>query len=132
MVRLLGGGRALIGIGLRAHYVASSLAAKIMVPQGSGEIATISSFGSRGHLHSVLYGMSKTALDKMAADMAVELRGTGVSSISLWLGLIRTELLLSLGVDEFAGFSLARAEDPEFVHAAVNQLLAQIEASERS
>ncbi|MFT4394286.1 SDR family NAD(P)-dependent oxidoreductase [Gordonia lacunae] len=114
----------LIGVGLRAHYVASVHAARVMTEAGSGLIANISSFGSRGHLHSVLYGMSKTALDKMAADMAVELRGTGVSSISLWLGLIRTELLLSLGVDEFAGFSLARAEDPEFVGRVIARLSA--------
>ncbi|MGZ6791215.1 MAG: SDR family NAD(P)-dependent oxidoreductase, partial [Mycobacteriaceae bacterium] len=55
----------LIGIGLRAHYVSCVEAAKIMVPQGSGLMANISSFGSRGYLHSVLYGMSKTGLDKM-------------------------------------------------------------------
>ncbi|MCG7634604.1 SDR family NAD(P)-dependent oxidoreductase [Gordonia McavH-238-E] len=114
----------LIGVGLRAHYVASVHAARVMTEAGSGLIANISSFGSRGHLHSVLYGMSKTALDKMAADMAGELRGTGVSSISLWLGLIRTELLLSLGLDEFAGFSLARAEDPEFVGRVIARLAA--------
>ncbi|WP_055475742.1 SDR family NAD(P)-dependent oxidoreductase [Gordonia sp. HS-NH1] len=114
----------LIGVGLRAHYVASVHAGRIMTEAGGGLIVNISSFGSRGHLHSVLYGMSKTGLDKMAADMAVELRGTGVSAISLWLGLIRTDLLLSLGLDEFAGFSLARAEDPEFVGRVVARLAA--------
>ncbi|VFA89533.1 3-oxoacyl-[acyl-carrier-protein] reductase FabG1 [Gordonia paraffinivorans] len=114
----------LIEVGLRAHYVASVHAARAMTAQGNGLIANISSFGSRGHLHSVLYGMSKTALDKMAADMAVELNGTGVTAVSLWLGLIRTELLLSLGVDEFAGFSLKRAEDPEFVGRVISRLAA--------
>ncbi|MFW0783252.1 SDR family NAD(P)-dependent oxidoreductase [Gordonia sp. CPCC 206044] len=112
----------LIGVGLRAHYVASVHAAQLMVEQGHGLIASISSFGSRGHLHSVLYGMSKTALDKMAFDMGHELSGTGVTAVSLWLGLIRTELLLSLGVDEFAGFSLQRAEDPEFVGRVIAAL----------
>lgn len=112
----------LITIGLRAHYVASVYAARMMVPRGSGLITSISSFGSRGHLHSVLYGMSKTALDKMSFDMGHELAGTGVCAISLWLGLIRTELLMSLGVDEFAGFSLQRAEDPEFVGRVIAAL----------
>ncbi len=112
----------LIEVGLRAHYVASVHAAQIMVPQGSGLLVNISSFGSRGHLHSVLYGMSKTALDKMAFDMGHELSGTGVAAISLWLGLIRTELLLSLGIDEFAGFSLERAEDPTFVGRVIDAL----------
>lgn len=112
----------LIGVGLRAHYVASVHAAQMMVDRGSGLIASISSFGSRGHLHSVLYGMSKAGLDKMAFDMGHELSGTGVTAVSLWLGLIRTELLLSLGVDEFAGFSLQRAEDPEFVGRVIAAL----------
>ena len=112
----------LIGVGLRAHYVASVHAAAMMTAAGSGLIANISSFGSRGHLHSVLYGMSKSALDKMAFDMGTELDGTGVTAVSLWLGLIRTELLLSLGVDEFAGFSLQRAEDPEFVGRVIAAL----------
>ena len=69
----------LIGIGLRSHYVAAVQAAQIMVPQGSGLIASTSSFGSRGHLHSVLYGVGKTGVDKMAYDMGAELAGTGVA-----------------------------------------------------
>ncbi|MGV9709211.1 SDR family NAD(P)-dependent oxidoreductase [Gordonia sp. NPDC003424] len=112
----------LIGVGVRAHYVASVYAARSMVARGSGLIATISSFGTRGHLHSVLYGMSKAALDKMSFDMGTELADTGVTAVSLWLGLIRTELMLSLGIDEFAGFSVQRGEDPEFVGRVIAAL----------
>lgn len=112
----------LIGIGLRAHYVASVEAAKIMVPQDSGEIATISSFGSRAPFHTVLYGMSKTAIDKMTADMAHDLRDTGVRAHSIWPGLIRTELLLSFGLEDFNGFPLDLAEDPEFVGRVIAAL----------
>lgn len=117
----------LIGIGLRAHYVASCEAAKVMVPQGSGQIVHISSFGSRAPFHTVLYGMSKTALDKMAADMAHDLRDTGVRCNSLWLGLIRTELLLSFGMTEFNGFPLDRAEDPAYVGRVIAALAADPE-----
>ncbi|WP_020105178.1 SDR family NAD(P)-dependent oxidoreductase [Nocardia sp. 348MFTsu5.1] len=112
----------LITVGVRAHYVACVHAAQIMVPRGSGLMVNISSFGTRGHLHSVLYGMSKAALDKMAFDMGHELAGTGVSAISLWLGLIQTELLMSLGIDEFAGFRLDEAEHPEFVGRVIDRL----------
>lgn len=73
--------RPLVDAGLRAHYVASVHAARAMVAAGSGLIVHISPFGSRRHLHSVLYGVAKTGLDKMAADMAVELQGTGVHAI---------------------------------------------------
>ncbi|WP_010539620.1 SDR family NAD(P)-dependent oxidoreductase [Dietzia alimentaria] len=113
---------ALMGIGLRAHYVASCEAAKVMVPQGSGLMVNISSFGSRAPFHTVLYGMSKTALDKMASDMAHDLAGTGVSTLSLWLGLIRTDLILSFGMDDFNGFPLDRAEDPTFVGRVIAAL----------
>ena len=113
---------ALMGIGLRAHYVASCEAAKVMVPQGSGLMVNISSFGSRAPFHTVLYGMSKTALDKMASDMAHDLVGTCVSTLSLWLGLIRTYLILSFGMDDFNGFPLDRAEDPTFVGRVIAAL----------
>ncbi|HTM83566.1 MAG TPA: SDR family NAD(P)-dependent oxidoreductase, partial [Mycobacterium sp.] len=105
----------LIGVGLRAHYVAAVQAAPLMVARRSGLIANISSFGTRGYLHSVLYGISKAGLDKMAADMAVDLKDTGVSVLSLWPGLVKNEAMLALGIEEFQGFSLANAETPEFI-----------------
>ncbi|WP_161996588.1 SDR family NAD(P)-dependent oxidoreductase, partial [Rhodococcus sp. YH1] len=89
----------LVGVGLRAHYVASVDAAQLMVPRGSGMIVNISSFGTRGYLHSVLYGISKAGLDKMAADMAVDLAGTGVTALSLWPGLVKNEAMLARGID---------------------------------
>lgn len=76
----------LIGLGLRAHYVASVAAARLMVPRRTGLIVNISSFGTRGHLHSVLYGISKAGLDKMASDMAADLRDHDVHAVSLWPG----------------------------------------------
>lgn len=122
----------LIGLGLRAHYVASVEAAKLMVPRGSGIIGNISSFGTRGYLHSVLYGMSKAGLDKMAADMAVELKGTGVTALSLWLGLIRNERMIASGMKSFEGFSLEDAESPEFVGRVIVALAGDPNVGDRS
>ncbi|WP_227983337.1 SDR family NAD(P)-dependent oxidoreductase [Nocardia spumae] len=122
----------LIGVGLRAHYVAAVHAARLMVARGSGVIANISSFGTRGYLHSVLYGMSKAGLDKMAFDLAVELRGTGVTTLSLWPGVVRTEKVLALGVDDIEGFPIAHAETPEFVGRVVAALAADPQIGARS
>ncbi|UZF44802.1 SDR family NAD(P)-dependent oxidoreductase [Rhodococcus rhodochrous] len=122
----------LIGVGLRAHYAASVEAAQLMVPRNSGMIVNISSFGTRGYLHSVLYGMSKAGLDKMAADMAVELRGTGVTILSLWPGLVKNEAMLARGIDNFEGFSLADAETPEFIGRVIVALAADPEVNARS
>ncbi|MGN0041593.1 MULTISPECIES: SDR family NAD(P)-dependent oxidoreductase [unclassified Rhodococcus (in: high G+C Gram-positive bacteria)] len=122
----------LIGVGLRAHYVASVEAARMMVPRSSGMIVNISSFGTRAHLHSVLYGMSKAGLDKMAADMAVELHGTGVTTLSLWPGLVENEAMQARGLDNFQGFPLANAETPEFIGRVVVALAGDREVNGRS
>lgn len=122
----------LVGIGLRAHYVASVHAARHMVARGSGLIVNISSFGARAPLHSVLYGISKAGLDKMAADMAHELRAAGVLALSLWPGLVRTDGLVEAGVKEVAGFQLADAESPELVGSVIARLADDTQLPERS
>jgi NAD(P)-dependent dehydrogenase (short-subunit alcohol dehydrogenase family) len=119
-------------VGLRAHYVASVHAAARMVEQGSGLLAHISSFGTRARLHSVLYGVSKAGLDKMAADMAVELDGTGVGVLSLWPGLVQTERVLSAGIEHIAGFPISEAETPEFVGRVVAALAEDPEVGRHS
>jgi NAD(P)-dependent dehydrogenase (short-subunit alcohol dehydrogenase family) len=122
----------LIDVGLRTHYVASVAACRVMVPQRSGVIVNISSFGARSHLHSVLYGISKAGLDKMAHDLAVELRPHGVAAVSLWPGLVQTERLLASGIEEVAGFKIADAETPEFVGRVVLGLVDDPLLAERS
>jgi NAD(P)-dependent dehydrogenase (short-subunit alcohol dehydrogenase family) len=82
-------------VGLRSAYVASVLAAPMMVEQRAGLIANISSMGAVSYLHSVAYGTAKAGLDKLAADLAYELRPHEVTVLSLWPGLVRTELILA-------------------------------------
>ena len=122
----------LIDVGLRTHYVASVAACRVMVPQRSGLIVNISSFGARAHLHSVLYGISKAGLDKMAHDLAVELRPHGVAAVSLWPGLVQTERLLASGIEEVAGFKIADGETPEFVGRVVLELVDDPQLASRS
>ena len=62
---------------LRAHYVASVYAARIMVPNGSGLIVNMSSSGGIMHMASAAYGIGKAAKDRMAQDLNKELDGTG-------------------------------------------------------
>uniref|UniRef100_A0A3Q0RBB4 Dehydrogenase/reductase (SDR family) member 1 n=1 Tax=Amphilophus citrinellus TaxID=61819 RepID=A0A3Q0RBB4_AMPCI len=82
--------------GLRGHYFFSVYAARLMVAQGQGLIVTISSFGGMRYLFNVPYGVGKAACDRLAADMAVELRSRGVASVSLWPGAVKTELVSQL------------------------------------
>jgi NAD(P)-dependent dehydrogenase (short-subunit alcohol dehydrogenase family) len=81
----------LLEVGMRSHYVASWHAAPMMVAQRSGLIVHTSSYGSVCYMHGPAYGAGKAAVDKMAHDMAVDLRPHGVAVVSLWMGLLRTE-----------------------------------------
>ncbi|KAM7401256.1 hypothetical protein PAMA_005443 [Pampus argenteus] len=79
--------------GLRGHYFFSVYASRLMVAQGKGLIVTISSVGGLRYLFNVPYGVGKAACDRLAADMAVELKSRGVVSVSLWPGAVQTELV---------------------------------------
>jgi NAD(P)-dependent dehydrogenase (short-subunit alcohol dehydrogenase family) len=119
-----------VGIGARSHYVASVLATPALMESDAGLIANVSSSGSTQYAHNVLYGVGKAAVDKMTTDMAHDLRDTSVSVVSLWPGLVRTEIV-ELGarttddgrtVLDLPGegmFDLADAETPRFVGRGV-------------
>jgi dehydrogenase/reductase SDR family protein 1 len=78
-------------VGLRSHYVASVFAVPLMIESGGGLIVCISAPGSRRYVQNVAYGVGKAGVEKLASDMAEELRPHGVASVSLWPGFIRTE-----------------------------------------
>lgn len=78
-------------VGLRSHYVATVLAARIMVKRRQGLICTISSWGGFSYLFSPVYGIGKSACDRLAADFATELKPYNVASVALWPGIVNTE-----------------------------------------
>ncbi|MBD0390031.1 MAG: SDR family NAD(P)-dependent oxidoreductase [Nostoc sp. C3-bin3] len=79
-------------VGLRSHYIASVFAARMMTKRNSGLICTISSWGSMSYIFNTAYGAGKAACDRLAADMAVELKPHNVASVSIWPGIVGTEL----------------------------------------
>jgi NAD(P)-dependent dehydrogenase (short-subunit alcohol dehydrogenase family) len=81
----------MVDVGVRSNYVAARHAAKMMVPQKSGLVVAISGYAAVTYTYSVVFGMCKTAVDRMARDMAVELEAYNVASLSLWQGLTFTE-----------------------------------------
>ncbi len=99
--------------GVRATFVCSSLAARIMILRRQGLIVNISYWAARKHLGNAIYGVSKAATDKMTSDMAHELRPYGVAAISLYPGLVRTEAVLRSA--EAGWFDLSNSESPEFI-----------------
>jgi dehydrogenase/reductase SDR family member 1 len=106
---------AMFGAGVRAHYHASQLAAKTMVTRGRGLIVNISSWAAQKHAGNVAYGVSKAATDKLSADMATELTRHGVTVVSLYPGLVRTEKVMEAA----PWLDLTNSESPEFIGRAV-------------
>jgi NAD(P)-dependent dehydrogenase (short-subunit alcohol dehydrogenase family) len=84
----------MIDVGVRSSFVAAWHAAKIMVPQKSGLIIAISGYVGVTYTYGVVFGTCKSAVDRMARDMAVELQPHNVASLSLWQGLTFTERAL--------------------------------------
>lgn len=108
---------AMVTSGVRAAFVASQHAARRMVPAHKGLIVHVSSWAAQKYAGNVLYGVAKAATDKMASDMARELQSHGVTVVSLYPGLVRTEAVLAAGV-----FDLSNSESPEFIGRAVAAL----------
>ena len=78
-------------VGIWSNYVAAWHAAKIMAPQKSGLIVAISGFAAVTYTYGVIFGTSKSAVDRMSRDMAIELQPYNVASVVMWQGLTLTE-----------------------------------------
>jgi len=104
--------------GVRAHYVASVLAAPMMIAQQSGLIVNISFFAAQRDDKGVVYTVAKAADDRMAACMAYELREHQVAVVSLYPGLVRTESVMKSA----QYFDLSNSESPQFIGRAIAAL----------
>ena len=96
--------------GVRAAYVASAFAARMMVEQESGLIVNISFWAAQKYMANVAYGAAKAAVDKMTADMAHEAEKFNITVVSLYPGLVRTESVLR----NAQYFDMSNSESPQF------------------
>src|SRR5580698_6660129 len=81
----------MVDVGVRSNFVAAWHAARIMVPQNSGLVVAISGYVGVTYTYGVVFGTCKSAVDRMARDMAVELKPHHVASLAMWCGLTFTE-----------------------------------------
>jgi len=106
--------------GVRSAFVTSALAAPLMMAtrehEGSsgsaGLIANISYWAAQHYVANAIYGASKAATDKLTRDMAHELATHRIAVVSLYPGIVRTELVCALAEKGF--FDLSNSESPEF------------------
>ncbi len=104
-------------VGLRSHYVAAWHAAPIMIAQKLGLVVNVSSFGAKIQAVNVAYGVGKAGVDRMTRDMSRELQPHGVTVVSLWPGVVKTERLLA--EPSHLGFDMTNGESPMLSGRAV-------------
>lgn len=116
--------------GVRAAWAVSARAVPLMLEQKRGLIVNISVWSAQKYIGNTIYGVSKAATDKLTADMAHELRPHGISVISLYPGLVRTEAVLEAA--KFGVFKLDNSESPEFLGRVIAALAADPQLAARS
>lgn len=110
-----------VGIGLRAHYVASWHAAPLLFRAGrGGAILNVSSPGGSSYHFSSSYGAGKAGLDRLSADMALELQPKGIACCSVCPGSVATEFIVEWSGKR--GSDLSAAQTPLGVGRAIAAL----------
>jgi len=123
------------GVGLRGHYICTTLASRMMVPRQQGLIVNVSSSGGLKYLFNVAYGVGKAACDRMAADCGFELKKSGVSMVSLWPGPVKTEFItehMTSNTDNQMAKVFEKGETIEYAGKAVVHLAADKNIMARS
>ena len=120
-----------VGIGLRAHYVASWHAAPLLFEAGPGGfICNVSSPGGQSYHFSSSYGAGKAGLDRLSADMAVELEPQGIACVALYPGSVSTEFIVEWSGTR--GTDIEGAQTPLAVGRTVAALASADDLMERS
>lgn len=115
----------MITVGLRSSYVSSYFATPLLIETGNSLIAHISFYGAVSYHYGPGYGAAKAGTDKMSFDMAVELKPHGVASVSIWPGLVLTDMLKSVPhshLPESLVADLPNFETPEFTGMVIERL----------
>ena len=104
-----------LDVGLRSSYVSTVYAAPLMLAQNRGLVVFTSSSGSVHYAFGPAYGVPKAAVDKMAADMALDFKEFDIAAISIWMGSLLTDRVRAIiaAKPEKFGHILQTAETPE-------------------
>ena len=124
----------MLDVGLRSTYVATWHAAPLLLEGHEPLVVNTSGFGGGCYLHGPAYGAVKAGVDKLAHDMAVDFAPYGVTAVSLWMGLLRTERTertLAEHPDSYAE-SRPLMETPDFTGRVIAALDARPDKLRRS
>lgn len=108
---------------LRGQFVASQLAAPLMIESGGGLIANISFTDGDVYLGQTPYDVTKSASDRMVVGLAQEGGKHGISAVALHPGFVRTERV-EAAWDKLGEGPAAVVHSPEYVGRALAHLWA--------
>jgi NAD(P)-dependent dehydrogenase (short-subunit alcohol dehydrogenase family) len=106
----------MINVGVRSSFVATHIAAPMLIERERALVIFTSSSGSVHYMLNPAYGAHKAGIDKLAADMGHEFRDTGVAALSIWMGGLITDRVKEIFAAEPAKYAhmQGRMETPEF------------------
>src|SRR5690625_1576898 len=108
----------ILDVGLRSSYMASWHAAPLMVGHDNPSLVVFTStYGANSYAHGPAYGAQKAGTDKLAHDMAIDFRDDNVATVSIWMGLLKTERTKAALMSEpgkFEFLTQVGAETPDF------------------
>jgi NAD(P)-dependent dehydrogenase (short-subunit alcohol dehydrogenase family) len=78
-----------VDLGARSAYVASWHAAPLMIETAANTgrtplIVNVTGRGAVAYLYNVVYGVGKSATERLTRDMALDLKDLGVATVSIW------------------------------------------------
>jgi len=120
------------GVGLRGYYAASVFAAPLLIAQPGGLIVNISSRAGLGYVFNTAYGVGKAGVDRMAQDMAHELRDYGCAALSLSPSKVKTEFILEQVAAGELTLDPAVAQSVRFSGRCIAALAADTELMQRT
>lgn len=116
--------------GVRAHLIASQMAAPMMIAQKQGLIVSTIAWDAGKYLKSIYYDLSKTAISRMALGMAQELKPHGIAAVALAPGFMRTERVMAAHAQY--PFDLSGTESTEYLGRAVVALASDANIMQKS
>jgi NAD(P)-dependent dehydrogenase (short-subunit alcohol dehydrogenase family) len=107
--------------GVRAHYTASRLAARLMIPHKQGLIINTTFYDRGKYFQPLSYFLAKNTINQMAYGMGLELREHNIPIIALSPGWMRIEAVLAVIAPngEPSPEEYAQTESVEYIGRAV-------------
>lgn len=123
--------------GVRNHVIACHVAAPLFLRQKRGLIVTTTFWDRDRYLKgNLFYDLAKAAMNRLAFDVAEEMRPHGVTSLAVAPGWMRTELVLAAHKADESNWhqrpALARTESPRYLGRAIAALAADPDVWKKS